>query len=72
MNTETMAKIAEGVSGREYSLLLGAGASIGSMGGNGEPLPSSPGLTRRLIDDFMIPVEEQSITLRTCLRSLQD
>ena len=63
MNTETMAKIAEGVSGREYSLLLGAGASIGSMGGNGESLPSGPGLTRRLIDDFMIPVEEQSITL---------
>ena len=63
MNTETMAKIAEGISGREYSLLLGAGASIGSIGGNGEPLPSGPGLTARLIDEFRIPVEEQSITL---------
>ena len=72
MNTEIMAKIAEGVSGGAYSLLLGAGASIGSMGGNGEPLPSGPGLTRRLIDEFTIPVGEQSISLTKAYRAAKN
>ena len=63
MDAGTMARIARGVSGREYSLFLGAGASIGSLGGNGQPLPSGRGLTERLIDEFTIPADPASINL---------
>ena len=63
MKTETTAKIAEGVSRGEYSLLLGAGASIGSLGGNGDPLPSGRALTERLTAEFKIPAGEQYISL---------
>ena len=58
-----MTRIAEGVCRGEYSLLLGAGASIGSLGGNDEPLPSGPNLRDKLISDFSIPTEGQTITL---------
>lgn len=58
-----MATIAEGVCRGEYSLLLGAGASIGSLGGNGEPLPSSRELRDKLVRDFSIPTEGQTISL---------
>jgi ADP-ribosylglycohydrolase len=63
MDAETMARVARGVSGREYSLFLGAGASIGSLGGNGESLPSGRGLTESLIEEFTIPADPGSITL---------
>ena len=58
-----IARVAEGVARKEYSLLLGAGASIGSQGGNGTPLPSGPQLRDKLIADFKIPTAGESITL---------
>ena len=63
MDFAEMARIAEGVCRGEYSLLLGAGASIGSLGGNNEPLPSGPNLRDKLIYDFSIPTEGQTIAL---------
>ena len=63
MNVPEMARIAEGVCRREYSLLLGAGASIGSLGGNREPLPSGRELRDRLVIDFSIPAEGDIISL---------
>ena len=56
-------KVSEGVARGEYSLLLGAGASIGSIGGNGELLPSGPELRDKLVSEFSIPVEDQTISL---------
>jgi len=55
--------IATGLLGGEYSLLLGAGASAGSPGGNGKPLPTAPGLTDALIADFKIDTGGESISL---------
>lgn len=63
MEDEILAKIVDGVYKREYSLLLGAGASIGSSGGNNRPLPSSPQLRDTLINDFKIQTEGQPIAL---------
>ena len=63
MDLATMKKVAEGVSRREYSLLLGAGASMGSLGGNGQPLPSGPILRDKLVDEFAIPTQGATITL---------
>ena len=63
MDVATMKRVAEGVCRREYSLLLGAGASMGSLGGNGEALPSGPQLRDRLINEFSIRTEGQTITL---------
>ena len=63
MDLATMKKVAEGVSRREYSLLLGAGASMGSLGGNGQPLPSGPILRDKLVDEFAVPTQGATITL---------
>ena len=43
--------------------MLGAGTSIGSLGGNNKPLPSGPKLRDKLVTDFSIPTEGQTITL---------
>ena len=63
MDSAIISKIAEGVSRREYSLLLGAGTSMGSLGGNGQPLPSGPILRDKLVDEFNIPIRGATITL---------
>ena len=63
MDIATMKKVAEGVARREYSLLLGAGASMGSLGGNGQPLPSGPILRDKLVDEFAVLTQGASITL---------
>ena len=49
---------------REYSLLLGAGASVGAKGGNGRLLPTGAGLRDALISDFDVDTgEDETITL---------
>jgi len=60
---ELLQTIAKGLLEGEYSLLLGAGASAGSPGGNGKPLPTAPGLTDALIADFKIDTGGESISL---------
>ena len=43
--------------------MLGAGASMGSMGGNQRLLPSGPQLRDDIIDKFRIPTDGQTISL---------
>lgn len=45
----------EGLALAEYSLVLGAGASIGSMNGAGQPLLSGDGLRDKLLEHYKIP-----------------
>ena len=63
MTSSIPPKVIEGVYRNEYSLLLGAGASIGSLGGDQQPLPSGPDLRDILVDRFSIPTEGHTITL---------
>lgn len=63
MHTPDIPRIAEGICRGEYSLLLGAGASMGSLAGNNEPLPSGPELRDRLVRDFSLPIEDRTISL---------
>ena len=55
--------IAQGLAYGEYSLLLGAGASIGAVGGNGRDLPLGPGLRDALVDEFQIDTEGETLSL---------
>ena len=71
MDSATRARVAEGICRREYSLLLGAGASIGSLGGNGEPLPNGPQLRDKLISEFSIHTEGQVISLSRAYAAAQ-
>ena len=48
----------------EYHLLLGAGASIGALGGDGRPLPSGETLAKELVTDFVINTDGEKIDLR--------
>ena len=63
MESETKRRVVEGIFRGEYSLLLGAGASVGSLGGNDEPLPSGPQLRDKLINEFMTQTDGQTISL---------
>ena len=56
-------QIAQGLAYGEYSLLLGAGASFGALGGNGKPLPLGSGLRDLLIEEFAIDTEGESFSL---------
>jgi hypothetical protein len=56
-------KIADGLAHGEYSLLAGAGASLGAIGGDGRALPSGPELRDALIKDFDIDTGGESISL---------
>ena len=64
-------KIAEGLASGEYSLLLGAGASLGSTGGNGQLLPTGIGLRDALIQEFQIDTEGEFIPLAQVYSYLQ-
>ena len=61
--SELLQKLAEGIAQGEYSLLLGAGASIGAIGGNGRPLPTGTGLRDALVKDFEIEAGGETISL---------
>ena len=63
MSTKIMDRVAHGVARGEYSLLLGAGASMGALGGNGRPLPSGLGLRDSLVKEFAIQTGGETITL---------
>lgn len=55
--------LASGIAQLEYSLLLGAGASVGATGGNGRPLPTSTAVRDALVSDFGIETGDESISL---------
>ena len=56
---------------KEYSLLLGAGASAGAIGGNGRPLPTGTGLKDALVEDFQISNEGEDPRLHEIYGDLQ-
>jgi hypothetical protein len=63
LDDDLLGTVADGLMYGDYSLLLGAGASVGSTGGNGRPLPTGPGLRDALIRDFGIDVGGEEISL---------
>jgi len=56
-------QIADGLVYGEYSLLLGAGASVGAKGGNGWPLPTGTALRDSLVAEFAIDVGGEEVSL---------
>lgn len=48
-------ELLEGLALAEYSLVLGAGASIGCRNGSGDELPTGLGLRDRLLEQYSIP-----------------
>ena len=63
--------VARGLIYGEYSLLLGAGASIGATGGNGRPLPTGLGFRDALMKEFEIEDEGDSLSLSQLYDYLQ-
>ena len=70
-NSEILDKVARGLAYREYSLLLGAGASVDAIGGNGRPLPTGAGLKDALMEDFGIDSEGEELLLAEIYDDLQ-
>ncbi len=64
-------QVARGLAAGEYSLLLGAGASVGAIGGNGRPLPTGTGLRDALISEFGIDSEGEILSLAQVYGHLQ-
>ncbi len=64
-------QIAQGLAHGEYSLLLGAGASVGAIGGNGIPLPTGAGLRDALIEEFGIDSGGETLSLAEVYGDLQ-
>ena len=63
ISTDLLDKIARGISQTEYSLLLGAGASLGAVGGNGSLLPTGSGLRDALIEHFGVDTGNETPSL---------
>lgn len=64
-------KIAEGLAYGEYALLLGAGASVGALGGNGRALPTGVGLRDALVEDFCVDTGGENLPLANLYDHLQ-
>ena len=71
LNQNVMDDVARGLMYGEYSLLLGAGASIGATGGNGRPLPTGVGLRDALMKEFEIEDEGDPLPLSQLYDYLQ-
>lgn len=61
----------EGLSRGEYHLLLGAGASLGALGGDGFQLPNTSTLIKELVDNFVIDTNGVTIDLRDAYEFIQ-
>ena len=70
-NQHIIDALARGLIYGEYSLLLGAGASIGAVGGSGRPLPTGAGLRDALMDEFDIEDEGDALPLSQLYDYLQ-
>ena len=70
-HSEIIDQLAQGLAYGEYSLLLGAGASLGSIGGNGRPLPTGAGLRDALVEEFQIDTVGESFSLAQVYSYLQ-
>lgn len=54
LSTEDWRSLVRGVARGQYNLLLGAGASVGVLGGDGRLLPTAIELARQLSEDFQL------------------
>ena len=63
--------MAQGIAYSEYSILLGAGASVGAIGGNGRTLPTGAGLRDALVTEFNLDSGEDTLTLAEAYGYLQ-
>ncbi len=70
-NEDTIKRVAQGLAHTEYSLLLGAGASIGAVGGNKRALPTGIGLRDALVSDFQVPTDGEELSLSQIFAFLQ-
>ncbi len=61
--SDILLQVSEGMASGEYLLLLGAGSSVGVIGGNGRSLPTGIGLRDALVDEFKIDIMEEELTL---------
>ena len=68
---ELLDQVAQGLSQGEYFLLLGAGSSVGAIGGNGDPLPTGEGLRDALIKRFGIDTGGDTLSLGQIYSYLQ-
>ena len=50
--------VLDAVADHRYNLLLGAGASVGALGGDGKPLPLAERLRIELCEEFRLPTDE--------------
>ncbi len=57
-------QIVQGLIRRDYDLLLGAGASIDAIGGDGRPLPDGKTLSRDLLQAFDVKVKDNNVDLK--------
>jgi len=71
LTSEHSASLAEGVARGEYSLLLGAGASYGGIGG-GRALPGGPELAAEFLADFGVPDTIPPLDLPLAYEAIQD
>lgn len=71
LSAEHCASLAEGVARGEYSLLLGAGASHGGMGG-GRALPGGPELAAQILADFGVQDTIPPLDLPLAYEAIQD
>ncbi len=55
LDEATWVSVMEGLVLGQYSLLLGAGASIGATNGAGDPLPGGNALSDELLEEYAIP-----------------
>lgn len=65
LNDMDRTALMEGLARGEYHLLLGAGASLGALGGNERPLPNARTLSEELLANFGIETNGEDIDLRT-------
>ena len=68
---DVLEAVARGVAQGEYSLLLGAGASVSAVGGNGKPLPTGAGLRDALVNDFGLETDGEQLPLTTVYGTLK-
>ena len=64
MPTGDWESLLEGLARGEYSLLLGAGASLGARGGDGNELPSAGDLSQQMLDAFAIDTSSERVDLK--------
>lgn len=72
ISKENWRLLVDGVARGEYNLLLGAGASIGALGGDGSPVPLASDLAEQLVQNFGIETGGELLSLRDAYEYVGD